>query len=56
MRLICGVRRTDLPANNRHPNGYCAPLVADLFLYSYEADFVLELRKAGKKCFAQYSV
>ena len=34
----------------------CAPLVADLFLYSYEADFVLELRKAGKKRLAQYSV
>ena len=27
----------------------CAPLLADLFLYSYEAKFVQSLLKAGKK-------
>ena len=27
----------------------CAPLLADLFLYSYEAEFVRSLLKAGKK-------
>ena len=31
----------------------CAPLLADLFLYSYEAEFVQSLLKAGKKHFAQ---
>ena len=31
----------------------CAPLLADLFLYSYEADFVQSLLKAGKKHLAQ---
>ena len=30
-----------------------APLLADLFLYSYDADFVKNLIKAGKKRFAQ---
>ena len=27
----------------------CAPLLADLFLYSYEAEFVQSLLQAGKK-------
>ena len=27
----------------------CAPLLADLFLYSYDAEFVQSLLKAGKK-------
>ena len=27
----------------------CAPLLADLFLYSYEANFVQILLKAGEK-------
>ena len=27
----------------------CAPLLADLFLYYYEADFMQELRKKDKK-------
>ena len=31
----------------------CAPLVADLFLYSYEAEFVKRLLQAGKKHLAQ---
>ena len=31
----------------------CAPLLADLFLYSYEAEFVQFLLKAGKKQLAQ---
>ena len=31
----------------------CAPLLADLFLYSYEADFVQSLIKADKKRIAQ---
>ena len=31
----------------------CAPLLADLFLYSYEAEFVLSLLQAGKKHLAQ---
>ena len=31
----------------------CAPLLADLFLYSYEAEFVQNLLQAGKKYVAQ---
>ena len=31
----------------------CAPLLADLFLYSYEAEFVQSLLKAGKKNLAK---
>ena len=31
----------------------CAPLLADLFLYSYEAEFVQSRLKAGKKHLAQ---
>ena len=31
----------------------CAPLLADLFVYSYEAEFVQSLLKAGKKHLAQ---
>ena len=31
----------------------CAPLLADLFLYSYEAEFVQSLPQAGKKHLAQ---
>ena len=31
----------------------CAPLLADLFLYSYEAEFVQSLLQAGKKHLAQ---
>ena len=27
----------------------CVPLLADLFLYSYEAEFVQSLLKAGKQ-------
>ena len=27
----------------------CAPLLADLFLYSYEAEFIKGLLKSGKK-------
>ena len=32
----------------------CAPLLADLFLYSYEAEFVQNLIKNGQKMLAQY--
>ena len=32
---------------------YCAPLLADLFLFSYEAEFVQSLLKTGKKHLAQ---
>ena len=31
----------------------CVPLLADLFLYSYEAEFIQELLKSGKKKLAQ---
>ena len=31
----------------------CAPLLTDLFLYSYEAEFVQSLLQAGKKHLAQ---
>ena len=31
----------------------CAPLLANLFLYSYEAEFVQSLLNAGKKHLAQ---
>ena len=38
----------------RKPMGTnCAPLLADLFLYSYEAEFVQSLLKAGKKHLAK---
>jgi hypothetical protein len=32
---------------------YCAPLLADLFLYSYEADFIQELLKKNEKKLAR---
>ena len=32
----------------------CAPLLADLFLYSYEAEFIQGLLKAGTKRLAQH--
>ena len=31
----------------------CTPLLADLFLYSYKAEFIQSLLKAGKKHLAQ---
>ena len=31
----------------------CAPLLADLFLYSYEAEFIQSLRKKGEKSLAR---
>jgi len=31
----------------------CAPLLADLFLHSYEAEFVQELLRKGEKKLAQ---
>ena len=31
----------------------CAPLLANLFLYSYEAEFIQSLLQAGKKQLAQ---
>ena len=34
----------------------CAPLLADLFLYSYEAEFVQSLLQAGKKHFARTTI
>ena len=52
--IFCGVRWMDISANNRIPMGTnCAPLLADLFLYSYEAEFVQSWLKAGKKHLAQ---
>ena len=30
-------------------NDFCAPLLADIFLYSYEADFIQSLLSTGKK-------
>ena len=33
----------------------CAPLLADLFLYSYEAEFVQSILKASKKHLAQFN-
>ena len=53
-QYYCGVRRSDISANNRHTDGTnCAPLLADLFLYSYEAEFIQSLLQAGKKHLAQ---
>ena len=41
-------------ANSRYTDGYLLCTVAcRLFLYSYEAEFVQSLLKAGKKHFAQ---
>ena len=34
----------------------CAPLLADLFLYSYEGEFVQNLLKAGKNHLAQQNL
>ena len=46
--------RTGIPTNNRHSNGpNCAPLLADLFLYSYEAEFIQDLLKSGHKKLAK---
>ena len=39
-----------LPADSRHSNGYeLCPLLADIFLYSYQADFIQSLLSTGKK-------
>ena len=47
-------RRTDISQTIGIPMGTnCAPLLADLFLYSYEAEFVHSLLQAGKKHLAQ---
>ena len=36
--------------HSRHSNGHnCAPLLADIFLYSYEAEFIQSLLSTGKK-------
>ena len=51
--IFCGVRRTDISANSIPMGTNCAPLLANLFLYSYEAEFVQSLLKAGKKHLAQ---
>ena len=32
---------------------YCAPLLADLFLYSYEAEFIQTLIRSGKRQLAK---
>ena len=42
--------RKGFPADNRHSHGHklCPPL-ADIFLYSYEAEFIQSLLSAGKK-------
>ena len=32
---------------------YCAPLLADIFLYSYEAEFIQTLIKSGKRHLAK---
>ena len=32
-----------------HMDTYCAPLLAELFLYSYEADFIKGLLKKNEK-------
>ena len=46
--------RTDISTNNRHPNEWnCAPLLADLFLHSYEAEFIQNLLKSGHKKLAK---
>ena len=36
-----------------HMGTNCAPLLADLFLYSYEADFIQELLKKNERELAQ---
>jgi hypothetical protein len=35
-----------------HMSTNCAPLLADLFLYSYEADFIQGLLKKNEKSYA----
>ena len=47
-QYFCGFRRTDISTTTN-----CAPLLADLFLYSYDAEFVQSLLKADKKHLAQ---
>ncbi|KAK3092278.1 hypothetical protein FSP39_000651, partial [Pinctada imbricata] len=42
--------RNLIPADSRNPQGTnCAPLLADLFLYSYEADYIQTLLSTGRK-------
>ena len=41
LQHICYVWWTCFSTDSRHTNGYnCSPLIADLFLYSYEAHFM----------------
>ena len=48
-RVFCG---KSLPADSQHSNWYeLCPLLADIFLYSYEADFIQSLLSTGKKHF-----
>ena len=45
-----------LPGLFSYLSTHCAPLLADLFLYSYEAEFVQSLLQAGKKHLAHRSI
>ena len=52
--IFCGVRGRIFQQTIGIPIGTnCAPLLADLFLYSYEAEFVQSLLQAGRKHLAQ---
>ena len=44
---VCVKERTNLVGIPMGTN--CAPLLADIFLYSYEADFIQSLLSTGKK-------
>ena len=41
--------RKSLPADSRHSIGYELSLLVDIFLYSYEAEFIQSLLSTGKK-------
>ena len=45
---ICAIWWHCLSTNSRDSNGLCAPVIADLFLYCYERDFMSDLHKSKR--------
>jgi hypothetical protein len=48
-QYVCYVWGTCFSTNNRHSHGYQLFLLADLFLYSFEADFIKSFLKKNKR-------
>lgn len=48
-QYVCYVWGTCFSTDNRHSHGYQLLLLADLFLYSFEADFIKSFLRKNKK-------